>query len=93
MVRSFAEIVSRMAMRAHLSASENVVVGLVGMRAVVRCGSIGANALSAVETQTNVRYAGSVATLLFRASLLIDDKYVEQCEDVQAQRWSGCRGR
>ena len=93
MVRSFAEIVSQIAMRAHLSASEDVVVGLIRMRAVVRRGSIGANALSAVETQTSVRYAGGAATLLFRDSLSIDDKYVEQCEDVQAQRWSGCRGR
>ena len=93
MVRSFAEIVSQIAMRAHLSASEDVVVGLIRMRAVVRRGSIGANALSAVETQTDVRHSSGIAALLFRASLSIDDKYVKQCEDIQARRWSGCRGR
>ena len=92
MVRSFAEIVSQIAMRAHLSASEDVVVGLIRMRAVVRGSSIGANALSAVEAQTDVRDSSGIAALLLRTNLSIKDNQLRRCENVRAQRWFVCQG-
>ena len=63
--------------RAHLSASEDMVVGLVGMRAVVRGSSIGANALSAVEAQTDVRDSSGIAALLLRTNLSIKDNQLK----------------